>query len=728
MKQNGTLFSYALLLSIPALLLVRFGAVLINPNGYLFVEGGDGLKNYYLFSYYLRHDDGLRFTGINYPYGEHLFFLDSHPLLALFLNTIEPLFPLADFAPGLINLAILSGALVGSGLLYVLLLKIGLRGWFATVAVFCITFLSPQWDRLGGHLSLSYLFVIPGILLLILRWHEQRNVSRATQCGLFVFITGGLHPYFLPMHLLLVFGYLFFDWLVERRWNWRQHIPMLLAGLLPLIIFQFWQNRSDSVSDRPAEVYGFFTYKASLGSILMPHYKWAESLPYLLFKDNIQWEGRAYLGLPIALLLVLGIYRMVRSRRVFFEDLGERLPRAWLFLLGSSVLMLIFSMCIPFRFGMHWLVDILSPLKQIRALGRFVWPFYYVAGLTGAYLIYGQLVEMKSTKGRFWRNALVYLVIIFWVFESARFFLQTTQGFINPNATLIETDILSFEGIDSHQAILALPLAVTGTDKLSIHHEVRAMEAAYAISLQSGIPIIETMTARPSLKQSLSAIQMISDPLITKTRLADMDERPLLTVTVAGAALRPHERVLLDSSYPLASLDGVQLSSLPVSSIRQVTENARKNFHPSPNASYRWFDYDSLVAEVSMTGPGALHISSTSGTVLQQPNQLADRLSLSFWVYIDPRHQPMPEFTLETSGHGIWTEVGSAQSWNQTNVWRQWVMIEFEFDCSIEESFRLKSSRSAFIMDNLLIRPADQNILLEQRPFLWHNNFPVHLE
>ena len=59
-------------LALPAVILYSlFTRVVKCPACYLFEDGGDGLKNYYTLDYYVKHDDGWHFTGMNYPYGEN---------------------------------------------------------------------------------------------------------------------------------------------------------------------------------------------------------------------------------------------------------------------------------------------------------------------------------------------------------------------------------------------------------------------------------------------------------------------------------------------------------------------------------------------------------------------------------------------------------------------------------------------------------------------------------
>ena len=81
---------WVLLLAIPLYIInTSFDKVLKCPSCYLFEDSGDGLKNYFSLSWYVLHDDGLHFSGMNAPYGEHILFTDNQPILAVALRFVH---------------------------------------------------------------------------------------------------------------------------------------------------------------------------------------------------------------------------------------------------------------------------------------------------------------------------------------------------------------------------------------------------------------------------------------------------------------------------------------------------------------------------------------------------------------------------------------------------------------------------------------------------------------
>jgi len=54
------------------LLLFYFSPYILHLNDTLLSASGDGLKNFYTLAYYVKYDSGFWFTGMLYPYGEHV--------------------------------------------------------------------------------------------------------------------------------------------------------------------------------------------------------------------------------------------------------------------------------------------------------------------------------------------------------------------------------------------------------------------------------------------------------------------------------------------------------------------------------------------------------------------------------------------------------------------------------------------------------------------------------
>jgi hypothetical protein len=91
-------------------ILFCFNAVLLHPNSYLLnitKFEGDGIKNYFTNIWYVAYDSGNHFTGMNYPYGEHVTFTDNQPLLAWLFSVLKHILPVDGNVVGILNVLML---------------------------------------------------------------------------------------------------------------------------------------------------------------------------------------------------------------------------------------------------------------------------------------------------------------------------------------------------------------------------------------------------------------------------------------------------------------------------------------------------------------------------------------------------------------------------------------------------------------------------------------------
>ena len=314
----------------------RFGDVIKHPDGYLFAQQGDGLKNYFVFAYYLKNNDGLSFSGLNYPYGDNLLFTDSHPFYALVLNLVDDhLFSISDHAIGILNLTMIAGFLLGGLFIFLLLRHFQLPSWFAIPITLCILFLSPQIDRFNGHLSLSYAFVIPMIWWLLIQAESKGKWPWFLLLGAAGFFVGGIHIYFAGIFSTFLLAYLVSKYLlysITFAKFVRTNAPLLAAAVVPLLLFLFISNLVDPFTDRPTSPYGFYVYHASPASIFLPHVSaFTQSINQLL-SPRINWEGRAFIGLIPLVFFISVVFIVVHHKwkKIDFDpkvrSMGAYLP------------------------------------------------------------------------------------------------------------------------------------------------------------------------------------------------------------------------------------------------------------------------------------------------------------------------------------------------------------------------------------------------------------------
>ena len=123
---------------------VRFWHLISRINSIFFHQYGDAVKNYFTTAYYVSHDSGWTFHGMNYPYGDILPFTDNQPLLSLMLNFIDDhIFQVAPYSIGIINSLMLLSIALCAFFAYKVLRHYGCSYGFAIAGGLIASFLSP---------------------------------------------------------------------------------------------------------------------------------------------------------------------------------------------------------------------------------------------------------------------------------------------------------------------------------------------------------------------------------------------------------------------------------------------------------------------------------------------------------------------------------------------------------------------------------------------------------
>ena len=601
-----------LLLLTAVLLYWALGPILLHPAQYAFAAGGDGTKNYYSLLYHVRYGHGTHFTGMLYPYGEHLTYADSQPLLSLPLAALQHLgLPAADWSLGLVNGLMLLSVPLTAVVVYLLLRRVLLPAAPAVVGALLITFMAPQLERWIGHYALSYAFVVPLLWYLLVRaldapqrWQPLAGYVAAG------FLAGLLHPYFLLLAALLGLAYALVA-LGQRlispaRSAYSLGLLLRVAGaaVLPVVLFQVFMYLTDAIADRPATPYGFLVYRASLASVFSPPLDPLASFWRTVFhSEEGAWEGRAYVGLMALLVLgltgfkVLGYLLRGRWRPVVVPVLPPPLRIG----LYAGLLTLLFACGVPFIFGLESLLEWIKPLKQFRSIGRFAWIFYYFFTVYAVFYFYqlGRYLHQRRA-GRF-AATLLLLVVAVWAWECRTNFRglaqriretnatprYSPQGLLRPTETYIKFANWVKEGPGSYQAILPLPYFLLGPEQFGTSSMPLSAYEAMRTSLYTGLPIVASAMSRTSQAQGLAAAQLLAAPELPKTILHDFpSQRPLLLL-VTDEPLSAAEQRLVSLSQLLLHDGSVSLYSLPLSALeaapyRQAALAAAASAPPRP--------------------------------------------------------------------------------------------------------------------------------------------------
>ena len=616
-----------LLLSL-GILITIFGPAMLHPGHYYFQAGGDGIQSYFATAYYALYDGGQHFSGMNYPVGENFNYPNLQPLLAWGIYVAQQLgLPAAKHAIGITNAAALGALLLTPLVVYLILRRFSMPVAYAVIMALLIGFLSPQVQRLGDHMSLSYACFMPVLWYCIIRIQDAPYRARwYVAFGTLATLMGLMMLYFLACGcILLLLHAALLALRKPRPWGivWR----MVVAALVPLVLTRGWLWLTDTVTDRPPNPYGLLVYVATPTGVFSPSVGPGQGWWQTLFHtESASYEAMSYVGMVATLtLLVVGL--LAFRKFLIRPTIGPRLLPAgipgplYIGLVASGLLLLI-SFGLPMKFpGLDWMVDYLGPFKQFRALGRFAWPFYYVATVFTAWLLW-QLWLRQQRAGQTWLLRLwLPAVLMLWAGEAwvnlhskAAQVLQGAgaEDFFNKDNGLTGRLSWTNRRPEDFQAILPLPYFNKGSDKIDLDGSGESMFQAHRLAVTTGLPELSSYVSRPSMTQVMRHVQLLSSPLVPKPLLNSFPSRKPLLLLVATPWLTPEETRLVGLAHLLVDAPEGKLYELPLDSLARTSL-------PQERTRFRQL-WPTLPAR-----PGGLRATTTKGVLYQPFDNKPDR-------------------------------------------------------------------------------------------------------
>lgn len=514
---------------------------------------GDGYKAYHAILYHAKYDSTYSwYEGMNYPYGDHVVPGASQPILSNGLRLLAELgLPLMDQGWAIVHLSMLLGIVLAALFTFLLLRRLGINGWLATLAALLTTFLAPQLARIVGHYGLAHVEVLPATLYFLYRWEEAPGWKRTLPVALCVWFFSQIHFYYFAILAFLIGGYLLARYLLTADWKrwWYYGWTLFLMFGLPALYFTLWFKLSDPIADRNDHPWGFFAYNSSPSGIFtshtMPFWEAVRERQVYFYPD---FEGQAYIGLVFGLFLLFIVgrwlfnsFRFVRQKAGLKAMAHPILPvgggsqRLFLqSLLFSATGIAIFSFGFPLTLvgGEAWL-EHLGPIRQFRSIGRFAWIFYYAVHLC-FWVELGSWLQ-RRLQSNAWKKALApiflaFLASAFTLYEIQNYWrakdfrLDEVDGFNSP--TLADRTALDF---DRYQAIIPLPYYNIGTDNFWLVQSGFIGQRVQTLSWQTGLSTTAAMLTRTSFSQTLKQLQLITEPYRMPTLLQDLpNQKPFL--------------------------------------------------------------------------------------------------------------------------------------------------------------------------------------------------------
>ncbi|MEO7081411.1 MAG: hypothetical protein ABIY71_07785, partial [Flavobacteriales bacterium] len=553
MKHRGLWLTVALS---TLLLFVYFGSVLRAPGHYMFNTDGDGMKNYFSFAWHAEHDTSITtFSGMNYPFGEHIDYPDAQPLQSSVWRAVCKVFPgLLPHTVALINLMMLVSLVLCSVFVYGILRELSTPDLLAAVFAVLISFLAPQVLRgTQAHYALAYGCAIPSAAWLMLRqWRSARPGPWAW--GMLALLVFWLftHVYlgFISAVLVLLCGLLAG---VFKAANRRTAIGMILAPIAALLLFLVWQKLTDTHVGRTLHPTGFFTFQMSFSTLLAPDRLFASPL-----WENIIGlpapglpEGWSYIGLGTMVVFLVVVVLFVRSLigkrvRAFIEDF---FPPKVAIMVVAGIFMLVFAFGLPFDpwcKGCLWYTPVLG---QFRAPARFSWAFYFVITIWAARSSWVLWQRSAENGIRVAGSALVFLVVGLFVndvnylnrYVAKRIVEQPNYFDIDQLPADMKAVVIAAKKVHA-TALVTLPYFHNGGEEFMVPADEAGLLIGQTVAQHTGFPLMTSSLTRTGLGEVRELIQGMGPDWYPKAIAARFHPNDTILIILSGSPMGRYDQ------------------------------------------------------------------------------------------------------------------------------------------------------------------------------------------
>ncbi len=726
------------------ILYFSFQIIFQFPGHYLFGNGGDGLKNYFTMTHYIKYDHGFHFSGMNYPYGENIFFTDNQPFYSLVLNWINTnIINIENDIVGIINLWMIFSIFLTGFFILKILKRFKLPDWYALIFAILITFLSPQLDRIGGHYALSYGWYIPGIWYFLLKIYDRKS-SAFDYLGLIIIfiISATTHLYFLAINSMLIILFSLVSILISRHKQYQKFIKTFSITVFIALFVFFLLKYTDSITDRPVKPWGADYYISSFESVFLPN---SGPVHNFLHVGNQQFEGLAYVGLTgllfLAFFTVFLIAYIIKNRNDFSEkiinEINEKDSLLYTSIITATIILL-FSSHFIHRLDFLGIINRIDILNQFRSLGRFAWVFYYIYTVFVSFFIYRHFSYFLNRKRYMLAYIPLFLVVIIWNDEAGRNLSNAIKPIFNKNELLSNknrsfTNILDKNNtkIDEFQAILQFPIAVSGPELFDTKNGGWTLNKSMQCSNETGLPIIDFSMSRTSIKQGLELLGLTGKLPIIKSRLSKMNDKPFLLLCNFETMSNREKEIAKKAKY-LGKVDFVDLFELPIDSLKTSPNKIYHHLDPislkhdtvflEGSKGYFYFNnFEYNNSPFSFNGKGAVYYENDTIVCKEIPKDSL-KYEISLWVYLDPKSEKPPvifnDYSDGNNSSTQYTTIG-----NSTDTKDYWVNFKFIVDSGLKHCLRIDGK--AYI-DAILIKPEGSHLIQIMNRNIYYDCCSVH--
>lgn len=565
---------------------------LINaPRSFFSLWSEDLIKDVYTTTYHTQYDSSFTYcTAMGYPYGEQYTYTGMQVLVSAPLQLLQKMGVKDTWKAclALINFYVIISIFLCAFFLYLLLSELKLPPLPSLLGAIGITFLMPQIQRMGGHLTLSYLCVIPMALYFIARLHNTHHWRWSAYYGILLLVSALAHPYYLTFLADISIVYLVYLLFTRKKNQWtilQLGLHFGLQFLLPVIIFFGLTSIGNVPLDRTTVPDGMYYYRGRLCGLLLPFHRvfMGSSLKNIMGIMAPEWETSCYIGIVALITFLVWVIRILvdlchlRLTHLFRPTDN---PLLNVFLWASILLFLVASVLPIITYHHPEILNHLSALAQLRALGRLLWMPFVTLNLLAVYWIWQWIAKMQKK----WCQILVLsIVCLAYSYEIYSHSIMSVKPEFYPewtdyNNKLPENQWLKEINPADYQAILSLPVFHVGSEHYHLHGQDGMLQLNTYISFKTGLPLICNYSSRSSITRAYNCIELSWEPRKEYNILKDFpDDRPLLIVVpLDQSILNLNEKRILDYADSLLTTDHFSLYSIRIEALHQLCRDYRQ--------------------------------------------------------------------------------------------------------------------------------------------------------
>jgi hypothetical protein len=564
-----------------------FGAgMLSNAHHYFFsLWSEDLIKDVYTTTYHTKYDSSFTHcTAMAYPYGEQYTYTGLQILVSAPLQLLQRM-GVKDAWKAclpLINFYIIISIFLCALFLYLLFTELKLPPAPSLFGAVFITFLMPQLQRMGGHLTLSYSCVIPMALYFIARLHHTHHWKWSVFYGLLSLTSALAHPYYLAFLADISIVYMLYLLFTHKKSQWT--IPQLglhfcILFILPVLIFFILSSIGNTPLDRTTVPDGMYYYRGRLSGLLLPFHRIFMGTPIknIMGIKAPEWETCCYIGIVALITFTVWIIRILWDLfHLRFTHILRPTDNPLLnVFLWASILLFIVASVLPIITHNHPnIINHLAAFAQLRALGRLLWLPFVTLNILAIYWVWQWTSNFKKQWPKIVILSLVCVAYSYEVYSHSllKVWPEPYSEWTDYDNKTTENQWLKQIHPSEYQAILSLPVFHVGSEHYHLQIKDEMLHKSSYVSFKTGLPLICNTSARSSITRAYNCMELSWEPWKEYNILKDFpNDKPLLIVsTLDQSLLNPNEKRILSYADSLMATDKFSLHRISIDALRQL--------------------------------------------------------------------------------------------------------------------------------------------------------------